>query len=86
MDVTASSSNYCYNLFLEFDIVNASFYHVGISSSCQGMRMYKFGFSRIIYDKTAIEALGYNYFNYGKLNSYYSNSSSLEVTLDPLFL
>lgn len=52
------------NIDLDFAVVNASFYKVTISSTSNIYINYA-GFSRLIFDKTAIEALGNDYFNYG---------------------
>lgn len=50
----ADSSDNCYNIDIVFQIFNASFYEVIISTECSTMSLYRFGFSRIIFDKTAI--------------------------------
>ena len=81
-----ADADLCFDIKLDFTLKNESYYHVGVSSSCPNMSLYEFGFSRIIFDKTAIESIGYNYFNYGVLSALNSNSSTLSVTLDPLFL
>jgi hypothetical protein len=47
--------------------------------------MGMFGFSRIIFDRTAIEALGYCYFKYGQLNSTNGDTSTLSLTL-PVYI
>lgn len=41
------------------------------------------GFSRLIFDKTAIEALGSDYFNYGIISALNNNSSALATTIPP---
>lgn len=48
--------------------------------------MSKLGFYRIIFDKTAIENIGYNFFHYGSLESYDNNQSALSVDLNPFFI
>jgi hypothetical protein len=44
------------------------------------------GFSRLIFDKTAIEALGNDYFNYGIISAINNNSSQLSTTIPPNIL
>lgn len=44
------------------------------------MYIYTYGFSRIIFDKTDIESMGVNYFDFGALSSTNSNNSPLTKT------
>lgn len=46
------------------------------------MKVKTFGFSRIIFDKTAIENLGYCYFDYGEIISLNGNISSLSINFN----
>ncbi len=62
--INATSTALCFNIDIIFRVLNSSFYEVTISSYCN-MVMNQFGFSRIIFDKTAIQALGFCYFQYG---------------------
>lgn len=57
----------CFEIDIIFRVFNASFYEVQIGSQCTGLQMTTFGFSRIIFDRTAIQALGFCYFEYGQL-------------------
>jgi hypothetical protein len=57
-------SNGCFNVDIQFIVYNQSFYEATASTSCS-MQMDLFGFSRLIFDKTMIESLGYDYFTYG---------------------
>lgn len=41
------------------------------------------GFSRLIFDKTAIEAMGNDYFNYGIVSSLNNNAATLATTIPP---
>jgi hypothetical protein len=52
------------NIDLDFIVINSSYYKVTISST-SNIYINFAGFSRLIFDKTAIEALGNDYFNYG---------------------
>lgn len=47
--------------------------------------MYSFGFSRIIFDKTAIESLGECFFRFGELQATNNNDSPLTFTTNPFF-
>lgn len=49
------------------------------------MTMYTFGFSRIIFDKTVIEALGYCFFQFGELRATNGNVSPLTFSTSPFF-
>lgn len=68
-----------------FRIFNQSFYEVVITSNCSTMSLYQFGFSRIIFDKTAIEALGYCYFQFGELRATNGDNNPLTFTTSPFF-
>lgn len=60
IDVTSPSL--CFEIDIIFRVFNASFYEVQIGSQCAGLQLTTFGFSRIIFDRTAIQALGFSYF------------------------
>lgn len=62
--INVTSSALCFNIDIIFRVFNSSYYEVTISSYCN-MIMNQFGFSRIIFDKTAIQALGFCYFQFG---------------------
>ena len=47
--------------------------------------MYAFGFSRMIFDKTAIEALGFCFFQFGELQATNGNTNPLTLTTTPFF-
>lgn len=47
------------------------------------MKLNFAGFSRLIFDKTAIEALGNDYFNYGIVAATDNNSTQLSTTIPP---
>jgi hypothetical protein len=49
------------------------------------MTLFRFGFSRIIFDKTAIQALGYCFFQYGEVTGINGNNSALTFTTTPFF-
>ena len=80
IDVTTSDSTI--DLGLEFTLVNSSYYSVRISTTSNMLLKYT-GFSRIIFDKTAIEALGSDYFNYGIISSTNNNVASLATVIPP---
>lgn len=80
LDVTTYDGTIDINL--DFTLVNGSFYTVIISSSSYIEINYA-GFSRLIFDKTAIEALGSDYFNYGIIGAIDNNSSQLSTTIPP---
>lgn len=56
------SSNLCFELILKTRIYDQTHYEMNMSSSCSGMTAYLIGWSRIIFDVTAIEDLGYCFF------------------------
>lgn len=67
---------------LDFIVLNTSHYRVTISSASNIFINYC-GFSRLIFDKTAIEALGNDYFHYGIVSAVNNNSPDLSVTIPP---
>lgn len=67
---------------LNFSLVNGSYYTVIISSTSRIYINYV-GFSRLIFDKTAIEALGNDYFNYGIVSASNNNSTALNTIIPP---
>jgi len=70
------------NIDLTFSLANQSFYLVLIKSTSKMYLNYA-GFSRLIFDKTAIEALGNDYFNYGVVQSLNSNDATWCTTIPP---
>lgn len=64
---------------LNFSVLNSSYYSVLITSPSKMYLKYA-GFSRLIFDKTAIEALGSDYFNYGIV---VSQTNNLSTTIPP---
>lgn len=71
-DITAYYG--CWGVDIDFSLANGSFYQVDVSSTCE-LVVWGFGFSRIIFDKTAIEADGLQFFSYGTITSTNSNNS-----------
>ena len=67
---------------LNFVVENISFYRVDITSTSNITIKY-IGFSRLIFDKTAIEALGNDYFNYGIVTATNNNNSQLSTIIPP---
>ena len=67
---------------LDFTLLNASYYKVVISSTSNIYLEYA-GFSRLIFDKTAIEALGNDYFHYGIVASTNDNATALATVIPP---
>lgn len=67
---------------LNFTVLNSSFYTVIITSASKINLQYA-GFSRLIFDKTAIEALGNDYFNYGVISSTNNNNAAFSTTIPP---
>lgn len=65
---------------LNFSLLNGSFYTVVISSTSR-MNLEYAGFSRLIFDKTAIEAMGNDYFHYGIAGAV--SSAALGTTIPP---
>lgn len=59
--INVTSTALCFNIDIIFRVFNSSFYEVTISTYCN-MIMSQFGFSRIIFDRTAIQNLGFCYF------------------------
>ena len=82
IDVVSPSG--CFEVDIVFRIFNQSFYEVVASTSCS-LTLYAFGFSRMIFDKTAIEALGYCFFQFGELQALNGNTSPLTFTTNPFF-
>jgi hypothetical protein len=70
---------------LEFNLLNGSYYSVIIRSS-SNMKLNYAGFSRLIFDKTAIEAMGNDYFNYGMVLPINSNFLTFSTTIPPNIL
>lgn len=70
------------DLELNFTLLNASFYSVAIKST-SGMTVKYAGFSRLIFDKTAIENMGYEFFNYGVVTATNNNNAALSTTIPP---
>ena len=70
------------DLNLDFILVNGSYYRVTVSTTSHIWVRYA-GFSRIIFDKTAIEAMGNDYFNYGIVTSTNDNTPALQTTIPP---
>lgn len=83
LDITTRDSTIDINL--NFSLVNGSYYTVIISST-SNMTLNYAGFSRLIFDKTAIEALGNDYFHYGIVQALNNNSSALFTTIPPNIL
>ena len=77
-----NTSDSTININLDFTLLNGSHYKVLITSSSR-MTLNYAGFSRLIFDKTAIEAMGNDYFNYGVVQSLNNNSSTLSTTIPP---
>jgi hypothetical protein len=50
------------------------------------MKLNYAGFSRLIFDKTAIEAMGNDYFNYGMVLPINSNFLTFSTTIPPNIL
>ena len=67
---------------MSFTLLNGSYYGVTFST-ISSMRVNYAGFSRMIFDKTAIEALGDDYFNYGIVSSTSNSQPALATTIPP---
>lgn len=67
---------------LNFTVLNQSFYSVTYKSTSNMWLNYA-GFSRLIFDKTAIEAMGNDYFSYGIIQSTNSNDALWSTTIPP---
>jgi len=80
IDVTTRDGTVDINL--NFSLLNSSYYTVIITST-SNMTLNYAGFSRMIFDKTAIEALGSDYFNYGIVYSTNNNATALSTTIPP---
>ena len=80
LDITTYDSTI--NLNLVFFLSSNTTYSVTYTST-SNMQLNYAGFSRLIFDKTAIEALGNDYFNYGTVYSVDNNPSSLLTTIPP---
>ena len=80
LDITTYDSTI--NLNLVFFLSSNTTYSVTYTST-SNMQLNYAGFSRLIFDKTAIEALGNDYFNYGIVYSLDNDPSSLLTTIPP---
>lgn len=69
-------------LDLDFGLANGSFYYIRTTST-SNMNINYAGFSRLIFDKTAIEAMGNDYFNYGIVESINNDNSALNIIIPP---
>ena len=78
-------NNNCYDLKSPLTFLNQSYYEVNITVNCVGLKLYKYGASAIVFDKTDIEAGGYYYFNYGCVSGTNSNTSPLTFIINPYF-
>lgn len=78
-------SSKCFDLQNTLRILNQSFYEVNVTTTCSGLKMYQFGATRMIFDKTAIEAEGYYYFTYGCITATNSDTSPLTFIINPFF-
>jgi hypothetical protein len=70
------------DLSLSFTLLNASYYQVIIGTS-SNMYINYCGFSRLIFDKTAIEAMGSDYFNYGIVYATNNSTAALATVIPP---
>lgn len=52
MDI--SSLTKCFDIKIALILYNQNYYKAQVATSCTDLTVYKIGFSRIIYDKTAI--------------------------------
>jgi hypothetical protein len=77
----AASSTYCFSLQMDYFVLNQSYYQVTASSYCK-MTLYEYGLSRILFDQTQIQDLGYSYFTFGTLIG--KNSDYSPFTFDSL--
>lgn len=57
-----TSNSYCYEIILRTRVYGSNQYQMNFTSSCSGMVMSLVCWSRIIFDITLIEDLGYCYF------------------------
>ena len=80
--IDCNTSDTTINIDLNFTLLNSSFYTVIITSSSK-MTLNYAGFSRLIFDKTDIEAMGNDYFNYGIIHSFNNNATTLSTTIPP---
>ena len=67
---------------LNFTLMNGSFYGLIVKSS-SNMMLNKMAISRMIFDKSAIEAMGNNYFAYGIISSTNNNNTALSTIIPP---
>ena len=65
---------------LNFSLINGSFYTLVISTQAD-MTLNNIAISRMIFDKTAIEAIGNDYFDYGIVAG--TNNADLVTTIPP---
>ena len=70
---------------LDFKLLNSSFYNLTVRTT-SNMLVSTLSISRMIFDKTAIEAMGVNYFDYGVIASSNNNNSALSVIIPPSIL
>ena len=80
----ANSSTLCYNIDIFAKIINANQYIISTSTNCS-MYLTKYSYSRLIFDKTAIESLTYCYFTYGEIYGSNNIFTGLTLTTNPYF-
>ncbi len=80
LDITTYDSTIELNLV--FYLSSSTTYSVTYKSKSDMFLNYA-GFSRLIFDKTAIEALGNDYFNYGIVSSLDNNDATLTTIIPP---
>lgn len=65
---------------LDFSLTNGSYYQLIITTQAD-MTLKQIAVSRMIFDKTAIEAIGNDYFDYGVVAG--SNNTNILTTIPP---
>ena len=78
--LNATSFDECYEVIIDFYLLNESFYRASLTSDC-AMNVSLWGFSRYIFDKTDIESFGVCFFEYGSIEAFDGEDAPLTVTL-----
>jgi hypothetical protein len=76
--------NGCYGIDIQFNLVNSSFCQALYTTTCS-IEVDYMGFNMVIFDQTAIEAFGEQQFQYGFLNSFNGDPSTLTLQTSIFF-
>jgi len=83
MDIVSNDGTL--DIDMNISLLNQSFYTLIVKTSSL-ITINSLSVSRMIFDKTAIEAMGNDYFDYGVASSINNNASALSTTIPPNIL